>query len=127
MIIFPTLGERGMGLACGQDAGMVASICRWVREVCPLPFFAKMTPNITNVVDIARAGKEGGADGVTAINAVSGLMGLNARGEAWPAVGREKRTTYGGVSGNAVRNALMKVLPYLICSILRTFFFCIMH
>ncbi len=107
------MGERGMGLACGQDADMVRSICRWVREVCPVPFFAKMTPNITNIVVIARAAKEGGADGVTAINTVSGLMGLNARGEAWPAVGREKKTTYGGVSGNAVSLLHVYMSPVL--------------
>ena len=68
-----------------------------------IPFFAKMTPNVTEIVDIAQAAKEGGADGVTAINTVSGLMGLNADGTAWPAVGREKLTTYGGVSGTAIR------------------------
>jgi len=45
----------------------------------------------------------GKADGVSAINTVSGLMHLKADGSAWPAVGAEKRTTYGGVSGNAIR------------------------
>ena len=45
----------------------------------------------------------GGADGVTAINTVSGLMGLKANSRAWPAIGKEERTTHGGVSGNAVR------------------------
>lgn len=68
-----------------------------------IPFFAKMTPNVTEIVDIAQAAKEGGADGVTAINTVSGLMGLNANSIAWPAVGREQFTTYGGVSGTAIR------------------------
>ena len=68
-----------------------------------IPFFAKMTPNVTEIVDIARAAQEGGADGVTAINTVSGLMGLQANGIAWPAVGTDQRTTYGGVSGNAIR------------------------
>lgn len=62
-----------------------------------------MTPNVTEIVDIAQAAKEGGADGVTAINTVSGLMGLQTDSTAWPAVGREKLTTYGGVSGNAIR------------------------
>ena len=49
---------------------------RWVREACgPVyPFFAKLTPNVTNIVDIARAAKDGGASGVTATNTVSGLM-----------------------------------------------------
>jgi dihydropyrimidine dehydrogenase (NADP+) len=68
-----------MGLACGQDAKMVTTICQWVREAIQIPFFAKLTPNVTNIVVIARAAKEGGADGVTAINTVSGLMGLNAK------------------------------------------------
>lgn len=40
---------------------------------------------------------------MAAINTVSGLMSLNASGAAWPAVGIQKRTTYGGVSGNATR------------------------
>ena len=54
--------------------------------------------------------QQGGADGVTAINTVSGLMGLNSKGHAWPAVGMEKRTTYGGVSGNAVRPMALRAV-----------------
>lgn len=54
--------------------------------------------------------QRGQADGVTAINTVSGLMGLNSRGEPWPAVGMEKRTTYGGVSGNAVRPMALRAV-----------------
>lgn len=45
----------------------------------------------------------GGADGVSAINTLSGLMGLKADASPWPAVGKDRLTTYGGVSGNAVR------------------------
>ncbi|CAG0923845.1 unnamed protein product, partial [Notodromas monacha] len=52
----------------------------------------------------------GGADGVTATNTVSGLMGLNASGSPWPAVGKEKRTTYGGVSGNAIRPIALRAV-----------------
>eukprot|EP00731_Ephydatia_muelleri_P018077 Em0011g117a len=112
------MGERGMGLACGQDPELVRNICSWVRSAVQIPFFAKMTPNVTNIVDIATAAKEGGADGVTAINTISGLMGLRANGSPWPGVGKEKRTTYGGVSGNATRpvalrdvSAIARVLP----------------
>ncbi|CAG0921810.1 unnamed protein product, partial [Notodromas monacha] len=90
------MGERGMGLACGQDPFLVKNICAWIRSVVKIPFFAKLTPNVTDIVEIAKAAKEGGADGVTATNTVSGLMGLNASGSPWPAVGKEKRTTYGG-------------------------------
>lgn len=112
------MGERGMGLACGQDPELVRNICRWVRQAVRIPFFAKLTPNVTDVVLIAMAAQEGGADGVTATNTVSGLMGLKADGTPWPAVGRGSRTTYGGVSGNAIRpialravSAIARALP----------------
>uniref|UniRef100_A0A4W2CZW3 Dihydropyrimidine dehydrogenase [NADP(+)] n=1 Tax=Bos indicus x Bos taurus TaxID=30522 RepID=A0A4W2CZW3_BOBOX len=104
------MGERGMGLACGQDPELVRNICRWVRQAVRIPFFAKLTPNVTDIVSIARAAKEGGADGVTATNTVSGLMGLKADGTPWPAVGREKRTTYGGVSGTAIRPIALRAV-----------------
>lgn len=112
------MGERGMGLACGQDPVLVKDICSWVRRAVSIPFFAKMTPNITDIVAIARAAKEGQADGVTATNTVSGLMHLRNDNSAWPSVGREKKTTYGGVSGNAIRpialravSAIARALP----------------
>ncbi|XP_069863869.1 dihydropyrimidine dehydrogenase [NADP(+)] isoform X2 [Dipodomys merriami] len=104
------MGERGMGLACGQDPELVRNICRWVRQAVQIPFFAKLTPNVTDIVSIARAAKEGGADGVTATNTVSGLMGLKADGTPWPAVGVGKRTTYGGVSGTAIRPIALRAV-----------------
>jgi len=112
------MGERGMGLACGQDPELVRNICRWVRAAVKIPFFAKLTPNVTSIVAIAKAAYEGQADGVTATNTVSGLMGVRSDGSAWPSIGQEKRTTYGGVSGNAIRpialkavSAIAKALP----------------
>ena len=57
------MGERGMGLACGQDPELVRNICRWVRAAVDIPFFAKLTPNVTDIVEIARASQEGTADG----------------------------------------------------------------
>ena len=35
------------------------NICRWVRQAVRIPFFAKLTPNVTDIVSIARAAKEG--------------------------------------------------------------------
>ncbi|XP_064477285.1 dihydropyrimidine dehydrogenase [NADP(+)]-like [Ornithodoros turicata] len=104
------MGERGMGLACGQNPELVRNICLWVRAAVKIPFFAKLTPNVTNVVDIAKAAYEGKADGVTAVNTVSGLMGLKYNSDPWPGVGAEKRTTYGGVSGNAIRPIALKAV-----------------
>lgn len=112
------MGERGMGLACGQNPDMVLNISKWVRSAIAIPFFAKLTPNVTEVKEIAKAAHAGGATGVTAINTVSGLMGIRANANAWPAVGAEQRTTYGGVSGNATRpmglravSAIARALP----------------
>ena len=60
----------------------------------------------------------GNADGVTATNTVSGLMGLRGDASAWPSIGQQQRTTYGGVSGNAIRpialravSAIARALP----------------
>jgi len=98
------MGEKGMGLACGQDPEMVETILGWVTEEAgDVPVFAKLTPNVTDIVQIALAAKRGGAAGVTATNTVSGLMGLDADATAWPRIGSEKRTTYGGMSGNLIR------------------------
>jgi len=104
------MGERGMGLACGQNPEMVLNISKWVRAATTIPFFAKLTPNVTDIVMIATAARDGGADGVTATNTVSGLMGLKASGAAWPNIGDARRTTYGGVSGNAIRPIALRAV-----------------
>ncbi|CAH1393543.1 unnamed protein product [Nezara viridula] len=97
------MGESGMGLACGQDPILVEQITKWVKANVKIPVFIKLTPNITDILTIAKAADRGGADGVTAINTVSGLMEIQGNGTPWPHVGSGKRTTYGGMSGNAVR------------------------
>jgi dihydropyrimidine dehydrogenase (NADP+) len=78
--------------------------------VSPIPIFVKITPNVTSVVAIAKAAKAGGADGVTAVNTVSSLQMLKANSDPWPAIGKEKRTTFGGMSGNAVRPIALKAV-----------------
>ncbi|KAK6644995.1 hypothetical protein RUM43_001271 [Polyplax serrata] len=112
------MGESGMGLACGQKPELVRNISLWVRGAVKIPFFVKLTPNITDILEIAKAAYEGQASGVSAINTVSGLMGIKANATPWPSVGVHHRTTYGGVSGNATRplalravSAIAKALP----------------
>jgi len=104
------MGERGMGLACGQSPVMVRDICSWVKEAVKVPVFAKLTPNVTEIVEIAKAAYQGKADGVTATNTVSGLMGFRTDNTAWPNVGTERLTTYGGVSGNAIRPIALRAV-----------------
>lgn len=114
------MGESGMGLACGQDPILVEQISKWVKATVKIPIFIKLTPNTTDILALAKAADQGGADGVTAINTVSGLMEIRGDGTPWPQVGSSKRTTYGGVSGNAVRplglravSAISKACPRL--------------
>lgn len=47
------------GFLLPQDPVLVRNICRWVRAAVSIPFFAKLTPNVTNIVDIAKAAHEG--------------------------------------------------------------------
>lgn len=43
------------------------NICRWVRAAVSIPFFAKLTPNVTNIVDIAKAAHEGNTSVYTSV------------------------------------------------------------
>lgn len=86
----------------------------------PVPVFIKITPNVTDVVTIARAAvRLGGADGVTAVNTVSALGSLDVVGgvgRPWPGVGHASevaRTTYGGMSGSAVRPVGLRAVSAL--------------
>lgn len=104
------MGEKGLGLACGQNDYMVENITRWVKQAVKCPVFTKLTPNVTDIRTIAAAAQKGGADGVTAINTISSLMGLAGNAKPWPAVGSAQRTTYGGMSGNATRPVALKAV-----------------
>lgn len=42
-----------------KDPELVRNICRWVRDAVKIPFFAKLTPNVTSIVSIAKAAYEG--------------------------------------------------------------------
>ncbi|KAH3758833.1 dihydropyrimidine dehydrogenase [Pelomyxa schiedti] len=116
----PHVGRKGYGMLAGQSPDMVQQITSWVRAVVPtkIPVFVKLTPNITNIVDIAAAAKAGGANGVTAINTVRGLSVVQPNGIPWPAVGTAQNTAYGGMSGNMIRpmalqaiSSITKALP----------------
>jgi dihydroorotate dehydrogenase (NAD+) catalytic subunit len=62
------------GLDLGIDPSAVGRVVRRCREVCPHPILAKLTPNVTDIVAIARAAADAGADAVSLINTFRGLM-----------------------------------------------------
>lgn len=61
------------GMALGTDPEVAAAVTRAVKAVSSKPVFVKLTPNVTDIVAIARACEEAGADGLTVINTLLGM------------------------------------------------------
>lgn len=61
---------HGGGAAFGTSAKTAAAITSAVKNKCSKPVFVKLTPNVTNIVEIAKACEDAGADGLTLINTV---------------------------------------------------------
>ena len=61
------------GLDLGIDPAAVERVVRRCRESGPLPVIAKLTPNVTDIVAIARAARDGGADAVSLVNTFRGM------------------------------------------------------
>lgn len=88
---------HGGGMAFGTVPEMAAQITAACKEACgDTPLFVKLSPNVTSIVDIARACEDAGADGLTLINTILGMRIDIARRR--PVVAAR----YGGVSGQAV-------------------------
>jgi dihydropyrimidine dehydrogenase (NAD+) subunit PreA len=103
------LPEKGVGAAIGQHADLTESITRWVREAAGIPVIVKLTPNVTDVAEIAVAAQRGGADALAAINTVQCLIGVDLeRLEPLPSVGG--KSTFGGYSGRAVKPIGLRVV-----------------
>lgn len=62
------------GASLGVDPKNVEMVTRAVRDACKKPLIVKLTPNVANIADNARAAEAGGADSVSLINTLSGLV-----------------------------------------------------
>ncbi|MFO0959332.1 MAG: dihydroorotate dehydrogenase [Isosphaeraceae bacterium] len=62
------------GLDLGVDPAAVGRVVGRCRAACPQAILAKLTPNVTDIVPIAREAAEAGADAVTLINTIRGLV-----------------------------------------------------
>ena len=61
------------GLAFGQAPESAAEVTRAVRKVTKKPIYLKLSPNVTDIVSIAKACEEAGADGISLINTMMGM------------------------------------------------------
>jgi dihydroorotate dehydrogenase (NAD+) catalytic subunit len=85
----------------GVDFGTSPHLCQRLvadcRAACPLPVIAKLTPNVTNIAEIAKAAEAGGADTISLINTCQG-MAIDWRRRR-PMLGN----VIGGLSGPAIK------------------------
>ena len=64
---------HGGGMSFGTSPEMAEQVTRAVREVTKKPIIIKLSPNVTDIVSIAKACEAGGADGVSLINTLLGM------------------------------------------------------
>ena len=64
---------HGGGMSFGTDPAAAASVVRAVKAVTTKPVLIKLTPNVTDIVSIAKACEDAGADGISLINTLLGM------------------------------------------------------
>ncbi len=67
----PNVKHGGIGL--GTDPALAAEVTRMAKEAAEKPVYVKLTPNVTNIVEIAKAVEKAGADGLVMINTLLGM------------------------------------------------------
>ena len=105
---------HGGGLAFGTSAKAAAEVTAAVKAVSGTkPVFVKLSPNVTDIVEIARACEDAGADGLTLINTILGMRIDIKRRK--PVVANR----YGGFSGRAVFPVALRMVNQVsrACSI----------
>ena len=87
---------HGGGMSFGTDPSAAAEVTRAVKSVTTKPVIVKLSPNVTDIVAIAKACEEAGADGISLINTMLGMrIDLNKR---QPVI----KNKMGGFSGSAI-------------------------
>lgn len=91
----PNVKHGGIGL--GTDKELAKHITSLCKKASKKPLYVKLTPNVTNIVEIAKAVEDGGADGLVMINTLLGMRIDLKTGKPVLA------NTTGGLSGPAVK------------------------
>lgn len=91
-------------LAFGQDPKHVEELTKEIKKIAKQPVIMKLTPNVTDIAEIAKAAEAGGADAVSLINTLTGMkIDVNRRTFALA-----NRT--GGVSGPCVKPVAVRMV-----------------
>jgi len=96
------MSERGMGSAVGQVPEYVGMVAKWCKENYDKPVIVKLTPNITDIRQPARAAHENGADAVSLINTINSIIAVDLDVMA-PDPHTDGKGSHGGYCGPAVK------------------------
>lgn len=102
----PNVSEGGM--AFGTDPVMVEKVVNAVKKEADKPLIVKLSPNVTDITETARAAVAGGADGLSLINTLTGMKIDIYRRKA--VLDRK----IGGMSGPAVKPVAVRMV-YQVC------------
>ncbi|MED4202646.1 dihydroorotate dehydrogenase [Neobacillus mesonae] len=92
------------GIAFGTIPEVAKQLTRKVKEVSEVPVYVKLSPNVTNIVEMAKAVEAGGADGITMINTLVGMRLDLKTGKPILA------NLTGGLSGPAVKPVAIRMI-----------------
>ncbi len=95
---------HGGGMSFGTDPKAAAEVTEAVRKVTKKPIFIKLTPNVTDIVSIAKACEAAGADGISMINTMLGMR-INLRTRK-PIIANKM----GGFSGSAIMPVALRMV-----------------
>lgn len=91
-------------LAFGQDAKHVEELTGQIKKLAKQPVIMKLTPNVTDITEIARAAEAGGADAVSLINTLTGMK-IDIHKRAFALANKT-----GGVSGPAIHPIAVRMV-----------------
>ncbi|MFG6115192.1 dihydroorotate dehydrogenase [Halobacillus sp. MO56] len=92
------------GVQFGTDPELAAEVTRQVKHVSTVPVYVKLSPNITDIVSMAKAVEQAGADGLSMINTLTGMrLDLNRK---QPIIANQT----GGLSGPAIKPIAIRMI-----------------
>ncbi|MFE4521329.1 dihydroorotate dehydrogenase [Cytobacillus firmus] len=92
------------GIAFGTIPEIAKNLTKKVKEVSEVPVYVKLSPNVTNIVEMAKAVEDGGADGLTMINTLVGMRIDLKTGN--PILANKS----GGLSGPAIKPVALRMI-----------------
>ena len=95
---------HGGGIPFGADEDTVYMITKQVKEASKKPVYVKLSPNVTDIVKMAKAAERGGADGLSLINTLLGMRIDLRTGK--PILANKK----GGFSGPAIKPVAIRMI-----------------